>query len=383
MAVQLKSVDINALVDILAEQAAVSLAGVERYLRDLTWRANLPRSFQIELSGGHTGNPKVDARSLIRWAIAKDVNPADTRYTTLGSILQEVLNDVGAENYAHIVAIIIAYRLYLDPTVLSSLKMRYLVPDLDTRTRDERVDIGPVIDWQGPTEILELQKYKQPVPDLFDVGFLRHALEATACVCRIENTRKDKLGTGFLIARGLVLTNYHVLSLSDSTDLEANAHDLVFRFGAITAKEVSESEGQTFRTKTDKAVLKASPINKLDYALLALDDAAKGAEGIKPAKFDLTLPRAGMGLHILQHPLGDNMKIALSTNGVTGVYGNLGLIQYLTSTRGGSSGSPCFNDSWMLIGLHHAERARLFGTIREGILFNAIHAEIGTYLKGG
>ena len=62
------------------------------------------------------------------------------------------------------------------------------------------------------------------------------------------------------------------------------------------------------------------------------------------------------------------MKVALSCNGVVDVDANSGKIQYVNKTAGGSSGSPCFNEDWELVALHHAERSRSFGSIREGIL---------------
>lgn len=284
------------------------------------------------------------------------------------------------ENYAIVVAIIVAYKLYAK-AALAGLKMRYLVPEVSTGVGGEEPEIGPAINWRGPTKELDLQGFRQPPPDLLDVGFLKSALEATAAVCRIETKEKVKLGTGFLVAPGLVLTNYHVLSQLGDPDVETRLAPLLLRFGAISAKAVSESDGQTFQPRADKAVMKSSPIDKLDYVLLRVEDAIVKAEGIKPVGFDLSLPAKGMGLHILQHPAGESMKVALSSNGVTGVYDDVGFVQYLTSAKGGSSGSPCFNDSWMLIALHHAERSKMFGTIREGILFRAIHKEIAENLS--
>jgi len=342
-------------------------------------RSNLPNRFQIQLAGGYTGDPTVDARVILNFAIAKDVNPADVRYTTVGSILKELLDDVGLDNYQTIVAVIVAYNLYRDQKMLAKLKMRYLVPDA-AEPAAEGPEIGPPIDWRGPTDAVELQAFTQPAPDLLDVGFLRRALEATPSVCRIENSNADGLGTGFMVAPGLVLTNYHVPLLL-GPDIEKNAAQLVLRFGAITAKEVTESNGQTFRLQALTPVVKSSPIEKLDYVLLHVEEAIRQAEGIKSASIDLSLPKQGMGLHILQHPAGQSMKLALSNNGVTGVFEAAGLVQYMTSTRGGSSGSPCFNDEWKVVALHHSERARMFGTVREGIIFRSIHAEIADRLS--
>ena len=57
---------------------------------------------------------------------------------------------------------------------------------------------------------------------------------------------------------------------------------------------------------------------------------------------------------------------------------------YIKFRDGGSSGSPCFDESWNLVALHHAQINRLFGavrgSIRQGILFNSIYEEIKSYL---
>ena len=57
-----------------------------------------------------------------------------------------------------------------------------------------------------------------------------------------------------------------------------------------------------------------------------------------------------------------------------------GLIQYITKTSPGSSGSPCFNEDWKVVALHHAQKSTHFGSIREGILLSAIYKEIQQHL---
>ena len=74
------------------------------------------------------------------------------------------------------------------------------------------------------------------------------------------------------------------------------------------------------------------------------------------------------------------MKVAISSDAVTGVYRESGKIQYVNKTMVGSSGSPCFNDSWKVVALHRALKYRSFGSIREGILFGAIFPEIEEFL---
>jgi endonuclease G, mitochondrial len=74
------------------------------------------------------------------------------------------------------------------------------------------------------------------------------------------------------------------------------------------------------------------------------------------------------------------MKLAPSANGIVGVYEDIGLVQYATRTLNGSSGSPCFDDNWQPVALHHAERAKTFGAIREGVLLEPIVNEVRSLL---
>ncbi|MFM5947050.1 MAG: trypsin-like serine peptidase, partial [Dolichospermum sp.] len=84
---------------------------------------------------------------------------------------------------------------------------------------------------------------------------------------------------------------------------------------------------------------------------------------------------------VLQHPEGESMKLSISQDGIIGVYQNSGLVQYVNKTAVGSSGSPCFDEDWYLVALHHAQKAKTFGSIREGILFASIYQEIQDFLN--
>lgn len=241
-------------------------------------------------------------------------------------------------------------------------------------------DFGPDIDWQEP-ENIQLQSWLKPEPDWYDVGFLKRAIAQAESVCRIEIPSQGVTGTGVLISDRLVLTNYHVLKLDESADMQANALNAILRFGRFSAEDGKETEGQAFQLDRLKPILHSSPVGKLDYALLQLDSKAQGAKDIKPALWDTSDRLApSMGINLLQHPQGDSMKLSISCDGITGVYEERGLVQYVNKTSGGSSGSPCFNEDWHLVALHHAQRAKSFGSIREGILFSSIYREINSYL---
>ncbi len=254
---------------------------------------------------------------------------------------------------------------------------------------ESSVDIGPDIVWLGPTENIQLESYLQPEPEFWDAIFFKRAVENLASVCKIEIPSQRTRGTGVLIANRLVLTNYHVLESKNNADIKTNALDAILHFGYFSSDSGNESEGQVFKLDRQQPILNFSSTEKLDYVLLQVEESilqAIPAKGIQPARWNANnLPVTGKGINLVQHPKGDTMKVSISRDGITGVYQEKGLIQYVSKTEPGSSGSPCFDENWNLVALHHAQRDRMFssirGTIREGILFNSIYQEIESYLK--
>ena len=378
MSVTLKPEDTNRLVSLLASQAANSFVGTRSYFRDLINRANLPQDWIFRLADIWTGDAMIDARSLINWACSKDINPQDRRYTILGSILKPVLEeDVGFENAGLLAILIVVYQLYRDPQFLNNLQIRYQIPSEATAISLGTSEDSPEFDWLGPTDEIELQSFFRSKPDLLDVGFLRNVVEQAKSVCRLE--LPHKMATGVLIAPKLVLTNYHVLRPTATSNLENNAHQTLLRFGYFTSTTGQETQGQHFKLASEKPILTYS--ETLDYILLQAEDKMNHARDINPVFWDAgVIPQKGKGVFILQHPQGDSMKVAISDNGITGIYLNQGLIQYVSTTHRGSSGSPCFDENWQFVGLHHAARSQAFRTIGEGILFSSIYQEIQEYL---
>jgi len=119
----------------------------------------------------------------------------------------------------------------------------------------------------------------------------------------------------------------------------------------------------------------------LDYALIQIEERITEMQDITPVTFTGSQRlRKGMGLNILGHPQGGPMMLSPSGNGVVGVYNDAGLIQYATRALNGSSGSPCFDDDWQPVAIHHAERATHFGSVREGALLGPIFDAIRSLL---
>ncbi len=381
---ELQKPDADRVERILKNQADSQPIDPKIYFRNLVNGAGLPSQFRQEVAGTFTGNLQVDARNLVRWAVGKGINPQDKRYTTLGCILRDLIEDVGFEDRVELVSLILSYQLYLDSQELADLIIRYQVP-LPFQKTDQVIAIGPEIDWEGPTDPVQLQAFLKPESKYLDVGDLIRATQQATAVCRVEFPGLPVTGTGFLIRDNLLLTNHHVLKPYDDADMSAVARNALLRFGCYTSSQGNASDGQTFRLAGDNPILSLSPPDEMDYVLLRVEDNIRNADGIKPVTWDLTSsPIEHMALNILQHPEGGVMKLALSSNGVTKVNTLRKRLQYITQASDGSSGSPCFNSDWKLVALHHAEQSRTFdfvqGTIREGILFSCIYEEIKTFL---
>ncbi len=377
MNLQIKPSHKDDIVEFLARRASLGLFGTEQeFFRNLVASAHLPEYVVRNVSGGFSGHPDFDARRLLDLAIGLKINPQEPQYTVLGSLVVALLKqDPSPDDARMLVAVLVGYQLVLDSAALQNIAARYMVPV--PATADAGAGYGPAIAWMGPSSDLELQSFFHPGPDWLDVGFLKRAMKRAASVCRVEIGQRS--GTGFLVGRGLVLTNFHVLKETDGEDLQANAGKATLRFGAFSLSGDDEEMGQTFKLAGEKVVAQ-SPIPELDFVLLKVEDKINAEESIVPAPLDPQIPGAKSALNILHHPQGGPMKLSLSGNGVTGTYQEKGLIQYVTTAAGGSSGSPCFSDDWKVVALHHAQQARAFGSIREGILMGPILERIQQYL---
>ena len=243
-------------------------------------------------------------------------------------------------------------------------------------------DFGPNIDWHGKTDQIELQGLFKKQPDWYDVEFLQKIIEQAKSVCRLDVPNLNITATGVLIASKYVLTNYHVLKQNNNNNLELNAKNIRISFGCLSLNNSRESTSKSFLLDSEKPIISSSPVGELDYILLQLEKTFSQAldsedTKIKPAKWQphIFLSEAD-SINILQHPNGESMKLSITCDGITGVYPHSGLVQYINRTAGGSSGSPCFNENGELVALHHAQRSKYFGTIREGILFSSIHHDL-------
>jgi V8-like Glu-specific endopeptidase len=377
--VGMTAANLNRIVEILADEALAESASPAAYFQRLVAQADIPQEFRRQRQGGWSGNARHDARMLVTWASAREINPADRRYTTLGSLLIPELNQVGASIADELLSIIEASHLIRDEVLLDTLHRQFLVPRPLAVSVQEST--GPDINWRGPTTPAENQAWLRPEPDFLDVGLLKRAIDRARGVCLIEVGLTRKTGTGVLIDDDLLLTNHHVLCPDSTVDLKESAHTSIVRFGVFSPTVDPSDASCSVTLDANNPVVAASSSTELDFALLRLTPSIRTIKSVGRVPFSAEIPAVRSGLNILQHPEGLEMKLALSSNAVTATLNDAGLIQYVTRTAGGSSGAPCFDDDWRMVAIHHSERARSFGTIREGILMNAIYSRIKPHLS--
>jgi len=168
------------------------------------------------------------------------------------------------------------------------------------------------------------------------------------------------LGTGWLIAPDLIITNHHVVAARFDDDPPATAADMEQQASHIEAWfDYLHADGP-YTTVLAARLEARNP--KLDFALIRLAPSPKESNGrqspscLTLAQDDYEL-RRGAALNIIQHPAGEVKQIAIRRNDFVGpLDGDPNRFTYLTDTLPGSSGSPVFNDDWEVVGLHRGAR---------------------------
>lgn len=203
-------------------------------------------------------------------------------------------------------------------------------------------------------------------------------------VCRIEPQpwtapeANRGYGTGFLIAPDVVITNDHVASGYETVpgfwNDPARARNVVCRFDC-NAPLWSAADGTPRALAADYPILR-SPLDELDFALLKLAPLKEPVAGdAGPAgKRGYATPvghnfKSSEPLLILQHPMGDPLKLAFGSVTPAADW-PADRIAYKVNTAAGSSGSPCATQKLEIAALHHWGA----GAQNSGVLFSAILA---------
>lgn len=239
---------------------------------------------------------------------------------------------------------------------------------------------GPEFQWRGNFDEVEYQAFFDKGRTPVSVEWLTDVTNRLCpAVCLIDLPKIRRKATGFLVAKDLILTNWHVLEDFAGDDRDANLADMELCFTR------SAQPLRTFKLAMENpgtALVKGSPVAQKDYALLRVSEDVAAALSVTPFNCDAdSQPVAGQGIHIIQHPGGGPLMLSMDEDGVTGVYPDAGTVQYISKAQAGSSGSPCINGDKRLVAIHHAEVQKSFGSAREGVMLKAIYGEISPFLS--
>ncbi len=158
----------------------------------------------------------------------------------------------------------------------------------------------------------------------------------------------EGFGSGFMITPRLLMTNHHVIAtVREARGIGANFDHGFTRGGGVTPGEIFDLLPDTFFA-SDKA---------LDYAVVAVGDRSLSGKALDAYGHHPLIERTGKILigkpiNIIQHPDGGPKMYANKDNDVIDRLEDF--LHYRTDTKPGSSGSPCFNDFWEVVALHHS-----------------------------
>jgi hypothetical protein len=224
-----------------------------------------------------------------------------------------------------------------------------------------------------------------------------HSIERQICRIEIMTDRGNSyFGTGFLVGPHHVMTNFHVIepiyfnynNNPKYKDEKANLNDVKVLFDyKITDKAEVVNCGVSFKLKQEWLIHFSdyidSPLSgtygSMDYAIIALDKniATENDRGwIQIPDEDVDL-KDGDGLLVFQHPSGMPLKLVIESVGVIKASVNQDFFEHCANTLPGSSGSPCFDMQWNLVGLHHSANVNNMATqirsIKRNLASNGIN----------
>lgn len=227
--------------------------------------------------------------------------------------------------------------------------------------------------WRSPVEKESLEKITGTTSTLLPVSFLQTGIQKARSVARILIQREEgtEAGTGFLLSRNLLITNHHVIGDAATAGIARVQfnYEQPVNGNPLTPVEFILDPAAGFATSFDNdwtAIRIKGEANK-DFGQLELNPL-----NIQKNEF----------VNIIQHPGGQYKQIGMYHNVVT--YADRNVVQYLTDTEPGSSGSPVFNSQWQVVALHHSGgMLREPGTSQsllrnEGININRVIEGIGT-----
>jgi len=204
--------------------------------------------------------------------------------------------------------------------------------------------------WKGIEEDT-LEVLTMGYNTLLPINFLARGIISSRSVAKVEKRKGafTEVGTGFLFKVDEIddlffMTNFHVINAKE--DIKNTR--IIFDYE-------EDINGNTKASKSFKinelGPWYLSPVGEYDVAIFKLLETAEIEQyGFIPLKKNDV--KKNEFVNIIQHPGGQLKQIALYHNIVTNTDSRI--VQYLTDTMKGSSGSPVFNSNWEVVALHHS-----------------------------
>jgi len=192
--------------------------------------------------------------------------------------------------------------------------------------------------------------------DLVDLNYLELAVAVSRAVARIRVG--SAAGTGSLVAPRILMTNNHVIGSKQ----EGRTAIAQFDYQENTSGELLPVHA--YKLDPDLFFL-TDP--DLDFTLIGVAATSERGRALSDYPWLRLLEMPGKvekddPVNVIQHPRGGLKQVALRNNLVIEVPGGKpAFLFYTTDTEPGSSGSPCFNDQWDVVALHHAGVPRMSG----------------------
>lgn len=185
--------------------------------------------------------------------------------------------------------------------------------------------------------------------DFVGIRFLDIGRAASRSVARVTDRGGEAVGTGFMVAPNLFLTNNHVI------ESRAEAGEMLLEFNYEEDANRRILPVSRFRFNPT-ALFLSDDITDLDFTLVAVGARVDGAGRLEDFGY---LPLVdtddkhikAIFVNVIQHPDGRPKELVTRENRIFARTTNT--LIYGADTLPGSSGSPILNDDWEVIALHH------------------------------
>ncbi|SDD09922.1 trypsin-like peptidase domain-containing protein [Actinokineospora iranica] len=232
-------------------------------------------------------------------------------------------------------------------------------------------DVESMLDDRGALEVVIAED------DTLDVGFLHTGAAVSRSVAKLVvqrhfngmpatlagNAPDVVLGTGWMIAPRLLVTNHHVVNARSPREPRASEADFALQGASATALFDYYSADATGHSTAAVGCLAHD--TDLDFAILRLaeDDSPRPPLRLRANPIVRTPDRElSERVNVLQHPGGHPMRLGFRNNFV--VSGSPDRLSYLTDTAGGSSGSAICDDAWHVAALHRGFQTIVNGAVQ-------------------